>query len=174
MNAVLTALDRRTATPLPAAAVRGSRLVALVPLEEVAEGTTVLGTLSLAEAVGPPEGPSDDSDPVASVSVDTTSRTAWAGRQELDLTRLEFELLALLVRTPRVVFTREQLLSIVWEGYADGLVRTVDVHVHRLRRKLGTPYDLHLATVRGVGYRWDPAPRPHIALTSPRHGKARP
>ena len=81
-------------------------------------------------------------------------QVSLAGRQ-LNLTRLEFDLLAELAAHPNVVFTRERLLERVW-GYQSGVGgKTVDVHVANLRRKLGK--DLPIVAVRGVGYRLDPS-----------------
>jgi DNA-binding response OmpR family regulator len=78
--------------------------------------------------------------------------------QEVELTRREFDLLAHLVDQPQRVLTRRNLLDAVWHTYdVAGGTRTVDVHVHRLRSKLGEPLARALVTVRGVGYRWAPA-----------------
>jgi DNA-binding response OmpR family regulator len=74
------------------------------------------------------------------------------------LVYLEFELLAHLVAHPRRVHSREQLLNQVWGLPAVGDARTVDVHVARLRRKLGPAYRDVIVTVRRVGYTYDPAP----------------
>ncbi|MGW3914399.1 winged helix-turn-helix domain-containing protein [Streptomyces sp. NPDC005070] len=90
------------------------------------------------------------------VRVDTVQRTAEVDGHVLDLTYLEFELLAHLVRHPHRVHTRDQLVSTVW-GYGHvGDGRTVDVHVARLRRKLGTQHRLAIQTVRRVGYKYTP------------------
>ena len=70
----------------------------------------------------------------------------------LKLTAREFALLEFLMRSPGIVFTREELLSRVWGWDFDGGSRTVDVHVQTLRSKLGDSSDL-IETVRGVGYR---------------------
>jgi DNA-binding response OmpR family regulator len=67
------------------------------------------------------------------------------------LTRLEYDLLLFLARHPRQVFTRAQLLRNVW-GYEHAVERTVDVHVRRLRGKLGVHANV-VTTVFGVGYR---------------------
>jgi DNA-binding response OmpR family regulator len=76
--------------------------------------------------------------------------------QPLDLTYLEFELLAHLVAHPHRVHTRDQLVATVW-GYGHvGDGRTVDVHIARLRRKLGQEYRQTIQTVRRVGYRYTP------------------
>ncbi|GAA3339189.1 hypothetical protein GCM10020358_22060 [Amorphoplanes nipponensis] len=82
--------------------------------------------------------------------VDTRARTVSRDGRLLDLSRLEYELLLFLSRHPRQVFSRSQLLGHVW-GHAHTTVRTVDVHVSRLRTKVGDP-DV-VTTVYGVGYR---------------------
>ncbi|MEU9138308.1 winged helix-turn-helix domain-containing protein [Streptomyces sp. NPDC048404] len=90
------------------------------------------------------------------VRVDAVQRTAEVDGRALDLTYLEFELLAHLVRHPHRVHTRDQLVSTVW-GYGHvGDGRTVDVHVARLRRKLGAQHRLAIQTVRRVGYKYTP------------------
>ena len=71
----------------------------------------------------------------------------------LDLTYKEFELLRFLVQRPTRVFTRTELLSQVWGYNFYGGTRTVDVHVRRLRAKLGPEHEGLIQTVRGVGYR---------------------
>lgn len=93
-----------------------------------------------------------------SLSVDRDSRTVRVAGDEVELTRREFDLLAHLVEQPQRVLTRRNLLDAVWQRHAGpGGTRTVDVHVHRLRCKLGDPLAKALVTVRGVGYRWVPA-----------------
>ena len=74
----------------------------------------------------------------------------------LDLTYKEFELLKYLAQHPGRVFTRAQLLQEVWGYDYFGGTRTVDVHVRRLRAKLGTEYEVLIGTVRNVGYRFVP------------------
>ena len=73
--------------------------------------------------------------------------------QVLDLTYKEFELLKTLAARPGRVFTREELLRDVWGYDFYGGARTVDVHVRRLRAKLGAEHEDVIGTVRGVGYR---------------------
>ncbi|MFJ9444141.1 winged helix-turn-helix domain-containing protein [Kitasatospora sp. NPDC101235] len=91
------------------------------------------------------------------ISVDTERRNAYVDGRLLDLTYLEFELLAHLTEHPQRVHTRDHLVSAVW-GYGHvGDGRTVDVHVARLRRKLGTAYRDTIVTVRRVGYKYTPA-----------------
>ncbi|WP_327346322.1 winged helix-turn-helix domain-containing protein [Streptomyces europaeiscabiei] len=90
------------------------------------------------------------------VRVDTVQRTAEVGGRPLDLTYLEFELLAHLVAHPNRVHTRDQLVTTVW-GYGHvGDGRTVDVHIARLRRKLGGEFRQAIQTVRRVGYKYTP------------------
>jgi rhodanese-related sulfurtransferase len=93
---------------------------------------------------------------VSDLSVDTAQRRAIVEGRELELTRLEFDLLAHLVEAPDRVHTRSALLTTLWDGRGTGGGRTVDVHVHRLRSKLGDRTGRALQTVRGVGYRWSP------------------
>jgi hypothetical protein len=102
--------------------------------------------------VGP--GITADTEPL--VRVDTVQRTAHLNGAELDLTYLEFELLAHLVAHPNRVHTRDQLVTTVW-GYGHvGDGRTVDVHIARLRRKLGVEHRKAIQTVRRVGYKYTP------------------
>jgi DNA-binding response OmpR family regulator len=94
--------------------------------------------------------------PTGPIAVDDLRRMAAAGGRPLALTKLEFDLLSHLVAEPFRVFTRDQLLEGVWELPAVGDGRTVDVHVTRLRCKLGPGFRQMIATVRGVGYKYDP------------------
>ncbi|CAM5460979.1 MULTISPECIES: winged helix-turn-helix domain-containing protein [Streptomyces] len=90
------------------------------------------------------------------VRIDPVRRTASVDGRELDLTYLEFELLAHLVAHPHRVHTRDQLVTTVW-GYGHvGDGRTVDVHIARLRRKLGAEHRQAIQTVRRVGYKYTP------------------
>jgi DNA-binding response OmpR family regulator len=87
--------------------------------------------------------------------IDEVSYTAKINGRTLDLTFKEFELLRYLNDNPARVFSREQLLSEVWGYDYFGGTRTVDVHVRRLRAKLGEHESL-IGTVRNVGYRLNP------------------
>jgi len=82
-----------------------------------------------------------------------TYQAAISGRP-LDLTYMEYELLKFLATHPGKVFTRETLLSRVWGYEYYGGARTVDVHVRRLRAKLGNEHEQLIQTVRSVGYRF--------------------
>ena len=88
------------------------------------------------------------------VVVDEATYTAKIGSRSLDLTFKEFELLKYLAQHPGRVFTRAQLLQEVWGYDYFGGTRTVDVHVRRLRAKLGVEHEHHIGTVRNVGYRF--------------------
>ncbi len=95
-----------------------------------------------------------------------TYQAAVSGRV-LDLTHMEYELLRFLSAHPGKVFTRETLLNRVWGYEYYGGARTVDVHVRRLRAKLGEEHAHLIETVRSVGYRfgqvgWLPAPGPEV------------
>lgn len=85
------------------------------------------------------------------VLIHPPSRTVrWRGR-DLELTRLEFDLLLYLAREPGRIFSRERLLTDVWHASRQLRTRTLDVHIRRLRDKLG-PTRLVINTARGVGY----------------------
>lgn len=101
-------------------------------------------------------GPSSSQIVSGPVVIDESAYTATVGRRHLDLTYTEFELLKYLVAHPGRVLSRELLLREVWGYDYLGGTRTVDVHIRRLRAKLGTEYDAHISTVRSVGYRFNP------------------
>ena len=88
------------------------------------------------------------------VCVDEAAYTAKLGDRLLDLTYKEFELLKYLAQHPGRVFTRDQLLQEVWGYDYFGGTRTVDVHIRRLRAKLGPEKEGLIGTVRNVGYRF--------------------
>lgn len=89
--------------------------------------------------------------------VDTRSYIASIKGQPINLAYKEFELLKYLAQHPNRVFTRVQLLQEVWGYDYYGGTRTVDVHIRRLRAKLGGEYEHMIGTVRNVGYRFDPS-----------------
>jgi DNA-binding response OmpR family regulator len=93
------------------------------------------------------------------VVVEESTYTAKVDGRVLDLTFKEFELLKYLAQHPGRVFTRHQLLQEVWGYDYYGGTRTVDVHVRRLRAKLGTEHESLIGTVRNVGYRFVLPPR---------------
>jgi DNA-binding response OmpR family regulator len=89
------------------------------------------------------------------VVIDEKTYTAKIRGRALDLTYKEFELLKYLAQHPGRVFTRAQLLQEVWGYDYFGGTRTVDVHIRRLRSKLGTEFESIIGTVRNVGYRFN-------------------
>lgn len=91
------------------------------------------------------------------LSIDEAGYVARIRSRMLDLTYKEFELLRFLAQHPGRVFTRAQLLQEVWGYDYFGGTRTVDVHVRRLRAKLGPEHEALVGTVRNVGYRFVPA-----------------
>jgi len=88
------------------------------------------------------------------LTIDEATYTTRLRGQTLDLTFKEFELLKYLAQHAGRVFTRAQLLQEVWGYDYDGGTRTVDVHVRRLRAKLGAEYESLIGTVRNVGYKF--------------------
>ncbi|WP_317623393.1 response regulator transcription factor [Streptomyces noursei] len=97
---------------------------------------------------------------VRGLAVDGESRRVWVDGRQLKFTYMEFELLAHLMANQRRVYTRGQLMALVWQQNAVGDTRTVDVHVARLRRKLGPGYRAMIRTVRQVGYAFEPSATP--------------
>lgn len=91
---------------------------------------------------------------VRDLTLDTESRRVFMSGREINLTAKEFDLLELLLTNPGKVYSREQLLNIVWGFEYPGDVRTVDVHVRRLREKIEpNPSDPHYVYTKwGVGY----------------------
>ncbi|MFP5416121.1 MAG: DNA-binding response regulator [Actinomycetes bacterium] len=109
--------------------------------------------------------PSDGIVSAGGLVIDETAYHASLNGRQLDLTYTEFELLKYLAQAPGRVFTRETLLSDVWGYDYYGGTRTVDVHVRRLRAKLGVENEYLIGTVRNVGYRFNPDAAPRRADT---------
>jgi hypothetical protein len=132
-------------------------------------GYLVLVPAGQAPAAAPaPEYATDTADarPSVPIRIDAERRTAAVEGRQLDLTYLEFELLAHLVEHPHRVHSRDQLVTTVW-GYGHvGDGRTVDVHIARLRRKLGAEHRGSIVTVRRVGYKYAPAAQTSVAATA--------
>jgi len=97
------------------------------------------------------------------VIIDESSYTAKIKGRILDLTFKEFELLKYLAQHPGRVFTRSQLLQEIWGYDYFGGTRTVDVHIRRLRSKLGPEFESVIDTVRNVGYRFSTSNNPVTA-----------
>jgi DNA-binding response OmpR family regulator len=118
------------------------------PAEVEARLRLVTGRLRLGADAAPTEIRNGD------LSVDEATYSAKLRGRVLDLTFKEFELLKYLAQHPGRVFTRAQLLQEVWGYDYFGGTRTVDVHVRRLRAKLGPEHEALIGTVRNVGYRF--------------------
>ena len=88
------------------------------------------------------------------ITLDTAQRSAWRGEELVELTAKEFDLMELLMRNPGRVYSRENLLNVVWGYEYAGDYRTVDVHVRRLREKLelDPANPEYILTKWGVGY----------------------
>ena len=96
---------------------------------------------------------------IGDLSIDETTYSARLEGRTLDLTYKEFELLKFLAQHPGRVFSRSHLVQEVWGYDYFGGTRTVDVHVRRLRAKLGAEHEAMIGTVRNVGYKFvRPAP----------------
>jgi DNA-binding response OmpR family regulator len=91
---------------------------------------------------------------VGDLSIDETTYSARLEGRALDLTYKEFELLKFLAQHPGRVFSRSHLVQEVWGYDYFGGTRTVDVHVRRLRAKLGAEHEAMIGTVRNVGYKF--------------------
>ncbi|HEX3336042.1 MAG TPA: response regulator transcription factor [Jatrophihabitans sp.] len=91
---------------------------------------------------------------IGELAIDETTYTARLSGAALDLTYKEFELLKFLAQHPGRVFTRSHLVQEVWGYDYFGGTRTVDVHVRRLRAKLGAEHEAMIGTVRNVGYKF--------------------
>jgi DNA-binding response OmpR family regulator len=90
------------------------------------------------------------------LSIDRTSQTASVDRRRMILTRKEFELLAMLTDQAGSIVRRQDLLLEIW-GYSTEIrTRTLDVHIRRLRKKLGPYGRFYIETIFAVGYRFQP------------------
>lgn len=113
--------------------------------------------LTIGRAAAVPLAPPAEEVRSGELVIDEATYSARISGVALDLTFKEFELLKFLAQHPRRVFTRSQLLQEVWGYDYFGGTRTVDVHVRRLRAKLGVDNEALIGTVRNVGYKFVPA-----------------
>lgn len=88
---------------------------------------------------------------IADLTIDRTSYTVSIDGREINLPKKEFELLYFLAQSPNKVFNREELLQNIWGTDVYVLARTVDVHIRKVREKIG---DNYITTVKGVGYKF--------------------
>ncbi|MVZ60825.1 response regulator transcription factor [Sphingobacterium humi] len=89
---------------------------------------------------------------IADLIIDRDSFLVYRGEEKFVLAKKEFELLYLLASKPNKVFTREQILKAIWEDSVVVTNRTIDVHIRKLREKIG---DSYVTTVKGVGYKFE-------------------
>ncbi|MBD1428965.1 MULTISPECIES: response regulator transcription factor [Sphingobacterium] len=89
---------------------------------------------------------------IADLVIDRDEFIVYRGTDKIILARKEFELLYLLASKPNKVYTREQILKSIWEDSVVVTNRTIDVHIRKLREKIGESY---VSTVKGVGYKFD-------------------
>jgi len=89
---------------------------------------------------------------INNLKIDRTSFAVYKGEEKIILPKKEFELLAFLAATPNKVFNREELLSNIWGSDVYVLARTVDVHIRKVREKIG---DDNIRTIKGVGYKFN-------------------
>jgi DNA-binding response OmpR family regulator len=90
---------------------------------------------------------------IGNITIDLTEYSVFLNGEKLDFTYKEFELLRLFTQNRGKVFSRKELLSTIWGVEYIGGTRTVDVHIRRLRSKLGDEFNSLIETVRNVGYR---------------------
>lgn len=90
---------------------------------------------------------------IKDLHVNKKQRTVYIKQNQIEFTQIEFDLLYLLLSNPNLVYSREQLLNIVWRMDYIGVTRTVDTHVQRIRKKLGIFYQDLILTVHGIGYK---------------------
>ena len=164
----LCQLLRTTGTSVPLLAVVTEGGVAALTADwgiddfliDTAGPAEIEGRLRLAASRGALADPASDRIESGGLTIDEASYSARIGDRPLDLTYKEFELLKYLAQHPGRVFTRAQLVAEVWGYDYFGGTRTVDVHIRRLRAKLGGDHEVLIGTVRNVGYRFVPKDRP--------------
>jgi Transcriptional regulatory protein, C terminal len=139
--------------PLAESVPPGGTLLAVVPIPGTDSSLAIVGYTIPAAGSSPVSRPLD-----GGFVVDHARRCVWLDGEEIQLTYQEFELLAFLSASPAQVFSRADLLRRVWGHDPKSTTRTVDVHVSRLRRKLGPVYGPCLTTEYRVGYRFDLTP----------------
>ena len=89
---------------------------------------------------------------IGNIRIDRTSFSVFKGEEKVTLPKKEFELLAFLATTPDKVYNREELLNNIWGTDVFVIARTVDVHIRKVREKIG---EEHIKTIKGVGYKFN-------------------
>lgn len=141
-----------TAVPMAIPSEDGT-LLAVVPLPGSGMSLAIVG---YAVPTGPPADREGAAGEPEGLYLNHEQRRVWVQGTEIPLTFQEFELLAFLVGRPSRVFSRTELLEQVWQRDVGATSRTVDVHVSRLRQKLGDVYGRCLVTEYRVGYQFRP------------------
>ncbi len=131
-------------------------LPALVPSDFVVHGATPQECTARVRQLLQDEGSAGQADVITidGMTLNLATYQVLVAGEPIDFTYLEYALLSFLVRHPGHTFSRDSLLQHVWGFDYYGGSRTVDVHVRRIRAKLGAELAQHLETVRGVGYLW--------------------
>jgi len=153
--------DRKTADiPVILITAKGSEFEKVIGLDSgaddyVAKPFGVMELISRIKAVlrRVPRQDAAEQITVDGLTIDVRQHTVTIEGKEIDLTLKEFNLLHCLMRNEGRVFTRDELLDIVWGYDAETETRTVDVHIGTIRQKLGE-YSSYIKTVRGLGYRF--------------------
>jgi DNA-binding response OmpR family regulator len=131
-------------------------LPTLVPSDFIVHGATPQECTARVRQLLRDEGSTSQADVITidGMTLNLATYQVLVGGEPVDFTYLEYALLSFLVRHPGHTFSRDSLLQHVWGFDYYGGSRTVDVHVRRIRAKLGAELAQHLETVRGVGYLW--------------------
>jgi DNA-binding response OmpR family regulator len=148
--------DEQPVTPVPQPGADGT-LLAVVPIPGTGTSLAIVGYPVAGPGVAPDEAAASAAEGIKTgLLLDHEQRRVWAGGREIVLTFQEFELLAFLSAHPATVFSRADLVQRVWQRRFTADSRTVDVHVSRLRHKLGPAYGRCLVTEYRVGYMFRP------------------
>ena len=142
--------------PAQAADAADGTLLAVVPIPGTGTSLAIVGypVTTPGTSLAEPTAAADEGWP--GLLVDHDQRRVWVDGQQLELTFQEFELLAYLSARPSTVFSRADLVRDAWQREFSEDSRTVDVHVSRLRHKLGPVYGRCLVTEYRVGYQFRP------------------
>ena len=148
MSALLVIVDE--------SGMEGMELPALVPCDFVVHGASQEECAARVRRLLRDDGPSTNADVIVSdaMTINLATYQVTVAGEPIDFTYLEYALLSFLVRHAGRTFSRDALLQHVWGFDYYGGSRTVDVHVRRIRAKLGPELAQRLETVRGVGYLW--------------------
>ena len=147
--------DEQPVTPVPQQGADGT-LLAVVPIPGTGTSLAIVGYPVPGPSAGPDEAAAAADAVRTGLLLDHEQRRVWADGREIVLTFQEFELLAFLSAHPATVFSRADLVQRVWQRHFAADSRTVDVHVSRLRQKLGPDYGRCLVTEYRVGYMFRP------------------